>query len=403
MSPRRIWGLVAVTVVLAVTFGHLLGPFDFLTFFHAGRQVLQGESPYPSVTSAVFRAGPGFVYPLFVAWLFAPLALFPQVAAEILYGCASVAAIVVSCRMLGRRDFAAPALVMVCSTTIIGLQMGTVNAFLLLGLAWAWYWRDSHPALSGLLLGLAAGAKLFLLPVLIWPFLRRRWSAAGSAVGTVLVLVVGGALLGSGGPVGYVHLLSKLEANEVVSSWSLSSLFQSVGLSRTGSSAVAVAVVGAGVAVLFRRRRELADGHVLGAMVVLGLLMSPIVWSSYLLLLAVPLLLVDPGDEVLAAAALASWVLVTPDAASPPRVVVGVALAAVVAVLVARRRLSALARMVRDRPRVRARWMVLAVLGAVAIVAVPSPVRSPIPALAAMVVVGWRCLRTVGARRLQPG
>lgn len=403
LSPRRIWGLVAVTAVLAVTFGDLLGPFDFLTFFHAGRQVLEGESPYPSVGSAVFRSGHGFVYPLFVAWLFAPLALFPQVGAEIVYGCASVVAIVVSCRMLGRRDFAAPALVMVCSTTIIGLQMGTVNAFLLLGLACAWYWRDSHPVLSGAVLGLAAGAKLFLLPVLIWPFLRRRWSAGGSTLATVLVLLGGGGLLGSESPVSYLHLLSKLAANEVVSSWSLSSLFQSVGLSRTGSSAAAVAVVVAGLAVLLRRRRVLADERVLGAVVVLSLLMSPIVWSSYLLLLVVPLLLVDPGDDVLAAAAVASWVLVTPDAASPFRVVVGVALAVTVAALVARRHLGALTRLVRNRPRVRARWLLLAVLMAAVIVALPSPVRSPIPALAAMAVVGFRCLRTVRGRQLQPG
>ncbi len=400
MSPRRIWGLATVIAVLALTFGHLLGPFDFLTFLHAGRRVLHGESPYPSVTSAVFRSGHGFVYPLFVAWLFAPLAVFPQAAAEIVYGCASVVAIVVSCRMLGRRDFAAPALVMVCSTTIIGLQMGTVNAFLLLGLAAAWYWRDSHPVLSGVVLGVAAAAKLFLLPVLAWPVLLRRWSAAGSALTTVVILVAGGGMVGSESPTGYLHLLSRLQANEQVSSWSLSSLFQSVGFSRTGSSAAAVAVVAAGLVVLLRRRKALADGRVLGAMVVLSLLMSPIVWSSYLLLLAVPLLLVDPGEGVLAAAAVASWLLVTPDAASTARVAVGVLLAASVAALVARRHLAELTRLVRSRPRLGARWLILAVLLAAAVAAVPSPVRSPLPALAAVAAVGVRCLRTARRPRL---
>lgn len=384
-----------MVAVLAVTFGDLLGPFDFLTFYHAGKHVLEGSSPYPRVNSPVFRSGHGFVYPLFVAWLFAPLALLPRLLAEILYDCASVAAIVASCRMLGRRDFAASVLVLVCSTTIIGLQMGTVNAFLLLGLAASWHWRSSRPVVSGLVLGLTAAAKLFLLPVLVWPLLRRRWGAAASALATVVAVMVAGGLFGSETPVGYFHLLSQLQANEQVSSWSLSSLFQSLGLARTASSAAAVAVVMACLLALWRRRAVLTEGQVVGAVVVCSLLMSPIVWSSYLLLLALPLLLLDRQDRMLAVAAAASWVVVTPDAASVIRVGVGVALALAVAFLAGRSHLQTLSRLVRERPLY---WAVLAVAGlltAVILVLVPDQVRSPLPALAAMAAVGARCLRRV--------
>ncbi|HET9077704.1 MAG TPA: glycosyltransferase family 87 protein [Acidimicrobiales bacterium] len=385
--------VVAVVAVLAVTFGHLLGPFDFLTFLHAGKQVLEGRSPYPGVDSPVFRSGHGFVYPLFVAWMFAPLALVPRIPAEVIYGVGSVAAIVVSSRMLGRRDFSAAALVLVCSTTIIGLQMGTVNAFLLLGLAASWHWRASRPVLSGLLLGVTAAAKLFLLPVLAWPLLMRRWSTTTAAAGTVAALILAGGLFGTVTPIRYFHLLSQLQANEQVSSWSLSSLFQSVGLPRTAASVAAVAVVAACLVVLWRRRRLLRDGQVLGAMVVGSLLMSPIVWSSYLLLLAVPLLLVDRHDRLLAVAAAASWLVVTPDAASGLRVGVGAVLALAVAYLAARGHLGGVARTLRDQPRYLGSLIGAGAVAGVAILVLPGPVRSPLPALAAMALVGLRCVR----------
>jgi hypothetical protein len=393
VSLGRFRALVVVVAVLTVTFGHLLGPFDFLTFFRAGRHVLAGASPYPQVTSAVFRSGHGFVYPLFVAWLFAPLALIPRIPAEVVYGLASVGAIVGSCRMLGRRDFGAAVLVLVCSTTIIGLQMGTVNAFLLLGLACSWYWRSSHPLLSGVALGLAAAAKLFLVPVLLWPLLVRRWTTAGAAMASAAVAVVSGSLLGTEGPVGYFHLLSHLQANEQVSSWSLSSLFQALGVGRSGASAAAVVVVGTGLVVLWRRRAGLREEQVMGAMVVFSLFVSPIVWSSYLLLLAVPLLLLDRHDLILAGAAVASWVVVTPDAASALRVGIGVLLALVVAYGTGRHHLGALGRWVRAQPG----WLAVVAASAVVLVALPDQVRSPLPALAAVALVGVRCLRPARA------
>lgn len=393
MSFGRVGWLALVLAVLAVTFGHLLGPFDFLTFLHAGQQVLHGASPYPSVNSAVFRSGHGFVYPLFVAWLFAPLALLPQTAAEAMYGLASVAAIVVACRMLGRRDLSVAALVLVCSTTIIGLQMGTVNAFLLLGLAAAWHWRSDRPLVAGLALGLATGAKLFLLPVLLWPLLTRRYATTGSAAATVAALLIGGGVAGGQSFSGYLHLLSQLQADEQVGSWSLSSLFQSVGFGRSGSSALAMAVAAGCLVVLWRRRHHLTEGRILGAMVVCSLLMSPIVWSSYLLLLAVPLLLSEAGDTVLAGAALASWAVVTPDAASSLRVAVGLVLAAVAAYMVTRHLRGQVWHQVRRRsaylvPRVAIGAAVLALC-----LVLPASVRSPLPALAAMALINLRCLR----------
>jgi hypothetical protein len=86
------------------------------------------------------------------------------------------------------------------------------------------------------------------------------------------------------------------------------------------------------VASFVLRRRGSDETAVFGAAVLASLLISPIVWSSYLLLLAVPLLVGGVAESGLIAFAVASWLLVTPHAASPTRVAVGAAMAVVVAV-----------------------------------------------------------------------
>ena len=395
-------GVVALVAVLGVTFGHLLDPFDFLTFLHAGGDVLHGRIPYDSPSSPVFRSGHAFVYPLYVAWLFAPLAALPRWSAEAVYAVASVAAIVVSCRLLGRRGFAAAGLVLVCSTTIVGLQMGTVNAFLLLGLACAWRWRDTRPLLAGVILGATATAKLFLLPALLWPVLRRRYGQAAAAAGSVAGLMLLSAALGPFSPLQYLEMMSKLDAREQVQSWSLSSLLQGLGAGRSWAGALAVLIAAAWLLGIWSQRRWLADGQMLAAVVLCSLLVSPILWSSYLLLLVVPLMLVPPDDRLLALFALGSWAIVTPDAASPIRVVVGALVAAAVVAITMRPPIHrglevTLARLGAGRRRAVVR-RALAAGGATAAFAlvmwaVPGPARSPVPAVAAIVVVAVYCLR----------
>ncbi|MDA8044160.1 MAG: glycosyltransferase family 87 protein [Actinomycetota bacterium] len=392
----RAVGAIALVAALGLTFGHLLEPFDFLTFLHAGRDVLHGRLPYAAPSSQVFRSGHAFVYPLYVAWLFAPLAALPVRGAEVIYAAASVTAIALSCRLLGRSGVAAPALVLTCSTTIVGLQMGTLNAFLLLGLACAWRWRDTHPVLAGVLLGATATAKLFLLPVLLWPILRRRHRQAAVAAATVVGLMLVSAALGPLAPLRYLQMMSKLDAREQVRSWSLSSLVQGLGAGRSLALGVALIIAVAGVAGLWWKRRRLADGQVLAATVLCSLLVSPILWSSYLLLVMIPLLLVSSDCGLLAMFAVCSWAIVTPDAASPTRVAIGL-LAAVVAGAASTLRSplqDLLTRALRTVwPRV-APVGIAAVVFGLAMVALPGPARSPLPAVTTIVSVAAWSLRT---------
>jgi hypothetical protein len=329
--PVRRTEAFAVAAIAAgawLLFGRLLAPFDLLVFLTAGRQVLHGYSPYAAVTTAVFRSGHAFVYPYAVAWLFAPLSALPTHAAVLVYSALSVGAIVTGCHLLSDRRSRAAILVLVCSTTIVGLQMGTLNALLVLGLAAAWKNRD-RPLVCGVILGILAVAKLFLAPVAVWLVLRRRFRAATAAVVTGATVLATGFAFGPLGPARYLHLLAALQGQEATRSWSLTSLFRNVGLGPHVALGAALAV--GAVVLACGHRLGRGEPAVFGAAVLASLLVSPIVWSSYLVLLAVPLLAAGAGDGVFVALAVGSWLLVTPDAASWARTATGAAAALAVA------------------------------------------------------------------------
>ncbi|MDE3203205.1 MAG: hypothetical protein KGQ66_03170, partial [Acidobacteriota bacterium] len=206
------------------------------------------------------------------------------------------------------------------------------------------------------------------------------------------------------GPLGYVHLLADLGGREQVSSWSLASLIGSLGVGPNVADAMVVGVVGSVLVLVWSRRdspRHLADDQLLGLTVACSLLLSPIVWSSYLLLISVPLLLNTSGNAPLAAWALASWLMVTPDAASPQRVAVGLIGTVIVGALAAGSEIKpVLARLVRRGSR---RGPTLAFLAATALLAalvfLPARIRSPIPAVVSVVVAGYSSWRSPKPKR----
>ena len=116
------------------------------------------------------------------------------------------------------------------------------------------------------------------------------------------------------------------------------------------------------------------------------LIVSPIVWGSYLLLMAAPLLLLGEGNGPLAVAALVSWVIVRPDQASGSRVAIGVALAMMIGHLSVRPKMGL--------PTLRGIGITAsAACGGILLFLLPKAVRSPIPALAAMAVLTAWALR----------
>lgn len=391
-------------------FGWLVGSFDFNAFLRAAGQVRIGRSPYSSVHSVAFLTGHAFVYPYLVAWVYVPLTVLSPVMAAGANVAASVIAIVIGCHLLGRPGLYPAALVVVSSTTIIGLQMGTLNAFLFLGLAVGWSQRR-RVVVAGAAIGFVAVSKLFLLPIMVWLIATRRFRAAGVAAGVFAAALGVGWVVGPVGADGYRRLLTSLAGKESLQSWSLSSFVQSAGLGVRGTEVVVLVAVGLVLCGGYIGLRRTGDERIMFALAVIACLFaSPIVWSSYLVLVAVPVLVVATNDRSMAVVAVASWVLVTPDSASPGRIVLGAGLAIVVAVAATRRDLAAVpARWaaIRGWPGAKradhlnryALGVVVAGLSVAAFSLLPGSERNAIPALAGVAAVGMEAVRHAPWRR----
>jgi alpha-1,2-mannosyltransferase len=327
--------LAAVAAVLTV-FVPGVPHYDVGVFLRAGASVWHGRDPYPALGSADVRSGFAFVYPYLVAFPFAPLSWLGRWGADT-FIVGSAFAVVAGCRLAGAGT-RGTALVLLTSFTITGLQMGTLNALLFLGLILLWRARD-RPLAAGVLAALLIYSKLFLAPVWLWLVLTRRWPAAGVAAAATAALVGLGGLVGPIGPVAYVRMLGSLASAEAPDGLSLTGLLMNTGLGAGPATWLARAAALAVLLGCWLARRD--DERVLFAAVIgAALLASPIVWSHYLILLSCALLVVAPrADAALAVFALASWPVVNPHHISALGTVVGFGSLA----LLARRPLVALA------------------------------------------------------------
>lgn len=411
---RRAWrsrgvpllGFVGLAAALWVVFLRPVRPDDLAAFLAGAQRAAAGHDPYRAAHSVAFSTGHAFVYPFLVAWLFEPLAALPSPASHLVFALLSMGAIGLACRLVRpSRPLVGAALVLTCSATVISLQMGTLNALLLLGLAAAWAYRD-RPWVSGTALGLAAVAKLFLAPALVWMFFSRRYRAAAVGAGVFASVLGAGFATGPLGARGYFSMLARLSNNESSHGWSLAALFRALGLSPTLTHLLAVGAGGVVLLACWLRTRRGGDERVMFAgSVAASLLACPIVWASYLPLLLVPLLVVA-DDATLVAAIAVGWAVVVPDRAGPAQIVAGLCFAGVASAVALAPQWEAWRRRrpLDVRGMLCARWRVIAVLacGIAMIAAVlemaPAHVASPLPALlccaGALAYPWWRSPRT---------
>src|SRR5438067_4726579 len=99
--------LTVPAIVHAVTGERNLS--DFLSFWNAGRRVIHGESPYPSIGSLPAVADPStfapFVYPAPAAFAVVPFAVLPFAVAASLWLAVSMGSIALALRLLDVRDW----------------------------------------------------------------------------------------------------------------------------------------------------------------------------------------------------------------------------------------------------------------------------------------------------------
>jgi Glycosyltransferase family 87 len=295
-----VFGVVPALLLAKLTHEVLTGPLphDFAVFFGAGDDVLAGRSPYPPVRELVDDTK--YVYPPPLALLIAPLAVLPAKAALACWFLLLFAATAGALRLMGVDDWRCYGIALLFVPTRDSLGGGTVNPLLLLGIALAWRYREAVFG-AATAIGAVVALKVFLWPMFFWLAATRRYRAALLAMATAGVLALGSwAVLGFEGLTDYLALLRKLSRLEADGSYSVYAVGRAVG-APSGLAVAATAIVGAvllAVAVYFGRKHRFdavaRDRLALTYCIVAALVLSPIVWWHYFMLLLVPAALARP-------------------------------------------------------------------------------------------------------------
>ncbi|WP_119066329.1 glycosyltransferase family 87 protein [Rubrobacter indicoceani] len=189
----------------------------------------------------------------------------------------------------------ATAMVLVSSPVLGTLALGQIYAFLTLGLVAAWLLeRRGLTVASGLVLGVTIALKPSLLPLVLWPLLRGRWkhllSTLGGGAGATLFAAL---VAGFGATFEWLRLLSDSPLNTYWDNASLPSaaarLFTENQFATNLTELPFLVKVAYGLGVvavvlsawLSRRDPELGFWAIVAA----SLIVAPIAWHNYLMLL----------------------------------------------------------------------------------------------------------------------
>ncbi len=279
-----------VLLVVGGAIGHQFA-FDFHgSIWEASRAVLHGRNPYPPPTLAGVAPGDRFVYPPAVAFVFIPLGVLPFPIAAALVTALLLASIAATLYVLGVRDWRCYGASYLAIPVLHDVRLGALTPLLALGLALVWRWRGQ--ARSAIPLAAVVVAKLFLWPLGVWLLATGRVRIARRAAGYgVIASAIAWTAMGFAGLADYPRLLQVLAASEQGRGYSPVSGLLALGLGATAARVVATAagLVLLGGCVLVGRRGD--DRRSLLLALAAALVLSPIVWLHYFVLLLVPIAL----------------------------------------------------------------------------------------------------------------
>ena len=308
--PAAAFGFLPL-LVLGLMIASALEPrnmADFHVFRQSGVDVLAGRSPYPPVDRLAIADADNLVYPPPVAFLAVPFALLSYATAAKIYVLLVIAAALATLRVLGVRDPRCYGVMFLSAGVLAVLGSGSLTAFLALGVAVAWRYRD-RTRIAAPVLAAVVIAKIFLWPLLVWLVVTRRTrSAVLSAALAVAVSAAAWAAIGFAGLREYPDLLRMLADVWQGRSYSPVALGLAVGLPVEAAQALALGLGAAALGlVALLAQREDGERLALTAAVGASLLLSPIVWLHYFALLLVPVALARPRLSGLWLLPLAFW------------------------------------------------------------------------------------------------
>jgi alpha-1,2-mannosyltransferase len=275
---------------------------DFDSFWRSARAMLEGQSIYDTGVDLV-NLNP----PLWTV-LISPLGLLEPITAYRVFVLISLAVVVgylawtvEELRLRPGWTVVGVIMLLISSPLLATLALGQVYPVLALGLVAAWVAdRRDRQEVSGAVLGLVVALKPLLLPVLLWPLVRRRWKALLTAIiSGAVATIVGVIVLGPGETLDYLGVLREQPVSAYWDNASLPSAAVRLFTENPYAQNVATLpwMVGLGfalgiVAVGLTAMRVRHGPEVgLWALVAASLLASPIAWHNYLVLLGPGILL----------------------------------------------------------------------------------------------------------------
>jgi alpha-1,2-mannosyltransferase len=297
-------GVVAVASVVAAVWLDVLYPplpvmipttdmyevhVDFDTFWHSAVALWQGGDIYTTPAKLTN------LNPPLLTVLLAPFAWLDALAAYrvwvVLCVVMVLGALLVVARELRLRPVAVVfvALAVLASSPLHGtLVLGQIYPVLLVGLVAGWVAeRRGRPVLAAVLFGITVSLKPSLAPVLLLYAAQRRWAPLRAGVASAaLASLVGGAVCGPASGLAWLRIAFGSPVPDTVDNASLPGLAVRLGLPPVLGLAAGVVVLG-GTLVVLGRHRRLVDpaGTAVWAVLAAGLLLSPIAWHNYLMLL----------------------------------------------------------------------------------------------------------------------
>jgi hypothetical protein len=283
------------------------GGVDLHVFWKAAQAIAHGRSPYDPVRLHHVReiaqqnlAKP----PPYEAWAAYPpplyLLLTPfgflswHVTAAILL---PLLAVTPACalRVMGVRDWRCYAAAYGSLPVAHSIQMGTISTLLMLGVALVW--RGRHTVASGAAIVVA---KLFLWPIAIGiAALEGRRRALLSLAWALAIALAAWAVIGFADITRYPAMLSDISASEAHDTFSPAGFAYAMGLSPELGEYTGIALGLALSAYAYRCGLRGLRDRCLTLLILAALLMSPIVWLHYLVLLFLPLAARHPRFNVL--------------------------------------------------------------------------------------------------------
>ena len=275
---------------------------DFDSFWRSARAMLEGRNIYDTGVELV-NLNP----PLWTV-LISPLGLLGPITAYRVFVLISLVVVVgylawTAEELRLRPVWTAIGVVMLLlsSPLLATLALGQVYPVLALGLVVAWVAdRRDRQEVSGAALGLVVALKPSLLPLLLWPLVRRRWRALLAAlISGAVATLVGVLVLGPGATLDYIGVLWEQPVSTYWDNASLPSAAARLFTENPYAQTVATVpwMVGVGyalglIAIVLTAIRVRHGPEVgLWALVAASLLASPIAWHNYLVLLGPGILL----------------------------------------------------------------------------------------------------------------